>query len=689
MRDLKGGDSPSPSMPSLSSADDTDSSTLADFPIKTIMHTSSDDYQDNLLYGHIKPYSLFESEEHDVYAHIAHNIAELKQEKTQRKSEPWTMTLRKGQLSIETNVSNHTELLNNLYTMLSAAELTYQVPPLFRRFTQNDTLVSHMNVFIRKKYGSVHCRNVARSVNIFIAPSHVESLILSVPPDSIKTTTMKLIRAYFRCLHLPQLAIHAKTFIRLFVENDHVAITSPAAMALCAAVCTMRCKHVADCLPSISLVEYGNFYFDQARHLVSDMFDQFNLETLTTYTFMMSYKLAISQQEEAKRYADLAERIITILAPQYDSSKFKSDDLLKQGEAVHFSRLKNYVHRIKTYQQVTVAYDPTLDNSIKRVDLLFCTLVNRSEGRWDVSEDDSLQEKWFAKMHTYIIQLQRLQFDAIQTLQTFDMATFINILCHQVEMAVRHWYYDMLPPEFRLSLPLFDSSISPSEFFTTLERECAHSAIPALTTLAAYEEWLTLGQSYIPKKPPLPGESWSDIRQYWNGGKTAICPVSPKWEARIRKLNDFRVIMDYDGTDEEFFQKVSDLFTPEHDRLNNKILILSLHAAFNTLQLVQFLRSRSTDCYFNIRYLISAWQFLLRVSRLRSVLIPEVRAMIPKVHENLSLCMNIVEEELQLQPYQGMMGEYVARMEKDLRDEVDEDEDEFCSCSAYADIPCN
>lgn len=674
----------SPSLSLLSLSDDTDSSTLGDFPIPYIASLNNFALPEALRHGHLKPYPLIESKEHDVYAHIAHIIREKRKEDEQRQPTPWTVTLRKGQLSIETKVSTHTDLMNNLYNMLSTAELYNQIPSLLNRFSQKNAWLSHLNVFVRKKYGSVHCRNVARSVRIFVTPSHINDLTLTKPPDSIQTTTIKLIRAYFRCLHLQHLAIHAKTFIKLFVEDEHVAASSPATMALCAAICTMRCKHVADCLPSITLVEYGNFYFEQAKELVSDMFDKCNLETLTTYTFMTSYKLAISQYNEAQIYADLAERMATVLATRYES--IPTNDKAQQGEAVHFSRLRNYLHSIQTYKQVTVAYDPAIDNSIKRLDLLFCTLLNRTEGKWDVSEDDSIQEKWFAKMHTKIIQLHRLQYDASQTLETFDLTSMILLLCHQVEMAIRHWYYVMIPDEFRLSLPLFDSNISSSEFFTTLERECAHSAIPALTTLAAYEEWLTMGQSYMPKKPPVPGEGWNDLPKFWNGGRTAFCPVSPKWEARIRKLNDFRDAMEYDGTDDEFFQAVCSIVTPGNSRLDEKVILLNLHAAFNTVQLIQFLRSRSTDCYFDMRYLINAWQFLIRVSRLKKKLTLEIQEMIPRVHEHLNLCMLIIQEELQLQPYQGTMSEYAAQMEKDLRDEVDNDE-ESCTCTACPNDP--
>ncbi|CEP09207.1 hypothetical protein [Parasitella parasitica] len=639
-----------------------------------------------------KRIKLIASSGDNTHAYLSPN--EKNSSKGQDGSAPWTLTFKKGNICIDTNVKTHTDLLSNLYDMMSAVQLLPQVPPKVSLAVKQHSLIGILNSLIRKKYGKTHCKNVARSVRIFITPdlSTVNTMVISQSSDSIQTTSMKLLRAYLRCQHLQQLAIHVRTFIRLYVDGNALE-NSPAAMALCAAICTLRCKHVADCLPSISLVEYSKFYFERARDLLSDLFDQFDLETLTSYTFMTIYKLTVSHTEEALLYAGMAERIILILAPHYDAIlKQKNTDntnasfLLKKGEAVHFSRLRNHLHRAQTFEQISRAGNPTITPTAKDSvllndkDLPFCTLIHMGEGKWEIAEDDSVQEKWFAEMNGYILRLQRAEHEASRAAQSCDLHHLVGLIGHQVEMATRHWYYKVLPPEFRLSLPLYDSSMSCKEYYTTLERECSHSAIPVLTTLALYEEWIVLSQTYLPKKMPSPENDWRLLNEVWRGGST-VDTTNQKWIRRVAKLMDLRKAIEFEGTDQEYLLAVNAMLGPTETAVNSATILLALHSAFNTIRLVQFLRSRAADCYFDIRILINAWQYLLTISKLQGLMPAEVLAFIPRIHRNLTTCMSIVQEELKLQPFQGRVGDYVAEMERDLKSQVINDDDD-CDCVA-------
>ncbi|EPB84941.1 hypothetical protein HMPREF1544_08300 [Mucor circinelloides 1006PhL] len=639
-----------------------------------------------------KRMKLIASSGNHVHAYISTDTTD--QDEAQAKAAPWTLTFKKGNMCINTNVKSHSDLLNNLYQMMGGIELEPQVPASISLAVKRNSIIGILNTLIRKKYGKTHCKNVARSVRIFVTPdlSNVSTMVVAQSPDSIQTTTMKLLRAYLRCQHLQQLAIHVRTFIRLYVDENSLE-NSPAAMALCAAICTLRCKHIADCLPSISLVEYGKFYFERARDLLSDLFDQFDLETLTSYTFMTIYKLTVSHTDEAMLYADMAERIALVLAPHYDAIlKQKSNDnddpslLLRRGEAVHFSRLRNHLHRAQTFEQISRAGNPSLTPTAKdslllnKQDLPFCTLLHMGEGKWEIAEDDSVQEKWFAEMNGYILRLQRAEHEASRAAQSCDLHHLVGLIGHQVEMATRHWYYKVLPPEFRLSLPLYDSNIPCKEYYTTLERECSHSAIPVLTTLALYEEWIVLSQCYLPKRIPSPGTDWRLLNEVWRGGST-VDTTDQKWVRRVAKLMDLRKAIEFEGTDQEYLFAINSMLSPTETAVDTATITLALHSAFNTIRLVKFLRSRAADCYFDIRILINAWQYLLTISKLQSLMPAEILAFIPRIHKNLTTCMTIVQEELKLQPYQGKVGDYVAEMERDLKSQVINDDDD-CDCVA-------
>ncbi|KAI8647250.1 hypothetical protein BD408DRAFT_408856 [Parasitella parasitica] len=689
--------SPVNSTPSLVDDSDKSVSSYEDNSVVCLASIPSN-VEINDLDKFIKPKSnkrikLIASSGDDVHVYLSPN--DKNGSENQDRSAQWTLTFKKGNICIDTNVKTHNDLLSNLCQMMGTVELMSQLPPGVSLVIKQNSLIGILNLLIRKKYGKTHCKNVARSVRIFITPdlSSVDTMVVTQSPDSFQTTAMKLLRAYLRCQHLQQLAIHARTFIRLYVDGNALG-NSPAAMALCAAICTLRCKHVAECLPSISLVEYGKFYFERARDLLSDLFDQFDLETLTCYTFMTIYKLAVSHTKESLLYADMAERIILVLTPQYDAilkQKSTGNDgdasfLLRKGEAVHFSRLRNHLHRAQTFEQISRAGNPSITPTAKHsillngIDLPFCTLIHMGEGKWEIAEDDSVQEKWFAEMNGYILRLQRAEHEASRGAQSCDLHHLVGLIGHQVEMATRHWYYKVLPPEFRLSLPLYDSSMSCNEYYTTLERECSHSAIPVLTTLALYEEWIVLSQSYLPKKMPSPESDWRLLNEVWRGGATADT-TNQKWIRRVAKLMDLRKAIDFEGTDQEYLLAVNSMLGPTETSVDSATVILALHSAFNTIRLVKFLRSRAADCYFDIRILINAWQYLLTISKLQGLMPAEVLVFIPRIHKNLTICMSIVQEELRLQPFQGKVGDYVVEMERDLKSQVINDDDD-CDCVA-------
>ncbi|GAA5806007.1 hypothetical protein HPULCUR_011535 [Helicostylum pulchrum] len=617
----------------------------------------------------------------DVNVYLTPTITSEAQEyQNSLRVNPWTLTLQKGEFKIKTHIKTHSDLLDNLHHMMGTVNLTSFIPPNVASNVKPNTLISVLNFLVLKKYGKTHCKSVAKSVQIYITPdlSTVDTMVVSKSPESIQTTTSKLLSAYVRCQHLQQLAIHVPTFYRLFIDKADGLETSPAIMALCAAVCTFRCKHVSDCLPSISLVEYGKFYFDQARDLLSDLFDQFDLETFTTYVFMTVYKLSVSQTKEALYYADIAERIAAVLKPIYNDILKHPGDLvlLEKGEAVHFKRLLNHLHRMITYSQVSQS-DP-LTTLAKNEDLPFCILMHMGEGKWELAADDSVQEKWFVQMHGYILKLQRAGHDASKSAQSCDLQHLTGLIGHQVEMAMRHWYSKILPIEFKLSLPPFNSSIPRNDFYTTLDRECAHSAIPALTTLALYEEWLVLCLAYLPKSVSSPENNWNKLTTYWSGGHTAKELVTEKWERRIAKLLQLREMIEFEGSDQDYLNAVNTIIIPAESQVNNHIVCLGLHSAFITIRLLKYLRSRVQDCYFDMKTLINAWQFLLTVSKLQPIMPPQILDMMPRVHKNLTACMAIVKDELKLQPYQGKVGNYVDVMERDLKSQVIEDDD--CDC---------
>ncbi|KAI8883876.1 hypothetical protein K501DRAFT_218530 [Backusella circina FSU 941] len=601
-------------------------------------------------------------------------IASLVPRKNNNICPSWELTMSRGNFTLTTNITTYSELVDNIYKMQNTIGLATEIPSPVRKSAFHSGIIGVLNTIIRRKYGKTHCKNVARSISLFITPdlSNIDTtVVISRSLENIQITTLKLVHAYLSCQHLKQLAIHTQTFIRLYMANP--STMPPAVMAMCATICTLRCKHIAECLTSISLVEYGKFYFERARDSIADEFDTVDLETFTTFTFMATYLLAVSRRKESRKYSAMADRLSHLLEPHYTHLLKHSTHPLEKGEAIHFMRMRSHLRRVLTFDEVSNIKIPK-----ERVtDLPYCTLIHVDQGDWLLAEDDSIQERQFADMHNYILQLQRNEYTASKMAESSDFHHLVGLIAHQVEMAMRHWYTVIIPRDYRLTLPLFDANISADEYYSTLERECASSPIPALTTLAIYEDYIIMGQSYLPKEPPKKEMDWAKLNQAWS--EPPEDPIArKKWKKRIGKLLEFRKRIEFDGTDEEYLAALQKLMPPDGKNVN--MIVTAIYAAFNTVRIIQYLRSRTQDCHFDMRVLINAWQLMLIVSKMESLMPPEILSLIPRIRKDLAAIMAVVYDELALQPFQGQMGEYVAVMENDLHSQVIREDD--CDCLA-------
>ncbi|KAI9360999.1 hypothetical protein BD770DRAFT_308874, partial [Pilaira anomala] len=117
--------------------------------------------------------------------------------------------------------------------------------------------------------------------------------------------------------------------------------------------------------------------------------------------------------------------------------------------------------------------------------------------------DDTETEIEFIKMKQYMFQLRGMIRESSQHIIANDLKSYISQFGHQVEMAMRHWYREVLPTQFQLvGLALFEDELSDIEFFMKLELECKKesSGVPLLITLSVYNEYLIMSKSYLPRK---------------------------------------------------------------------------------------------------------------------------------------------------------------------------------------------
>ncbi|KAI8886958.1 hypothetical protein K501DRAFT_243272 [Backusella circina FSU 941] len=604
----------------------------------------------------------------------------------------WDLTFQKGKVSINTNIHNYSQLLDSLHTMMGAVTLASEIPSAIKTVVQQNTLLGILNSLVRKKYGKSHCKFVAKSAHVFIAPpehANKNAMMVVQSSDSLRGTTWKLIKAYLQCQHLRQLAIHPYTFFNMFSSSNEVE--SAVVMAFAANICTLRCKHVAVCLSSISLLEFGKFYYKRAKQLIADSFDSIDLSTYTSYTLLAIYSITFTLAHDMNTYIDMSDRLSHLLEGKY-CHILKSQDANKyeRGEAIHFFRLRNHFRRVLTRNAVSIM----VNRKVRTDNLPFCTLMHFGEGRWEAAEDDSPIEKKYLRMENYILELQRMDQLASRHVKSSDIQNVVGLIGHCIEMSMRHWYNHVLPPEFKLSLPLFDADIDANVYYATLERECAENPIPALTTIKLYEEFIVIGQAYLPKQTSDKSleellldytHSYKQAEAYWDSSQKLYekeCEIDIVATGRLDRVSsDIDELLDFEGTKSEFLSRLCHMLEYTEAGVSTGIIMTSLTAAFNAVRITKYLRSRTDDCEFDVNILMNAWRFLLNVCKLQHLMPPIVQALMPRIKDKLNTISAIFEEELVTQPFQGKIENYMATMSYESGvPHVVEDDYEWVAC---------
>ncbi|KAG0164210.1 hypothetical protein DFQ28_010535 [Apophysomyces sp. BC1034] len=564
----------------------------------------------------------------------------------------WTLTVTNGKLSIRTHIKTHGELLINLQRILTTLEFQDKMP--LNMQSQASSVGILLKQLVWKKYGKSRFKSITKDIPLQMET--IGSLCgVVIKQSSFTAITLKLLNAYFECSHLLHMKVHRHTFLRLFLDPS-CADPSPAVMALCAFICLIQCKYITQVVDSRELPDYAQFYFNRARELLADRFDDINLEVFTSYTCMAYYKVRLFQFDDCRRYLDMALRMSHMLEPLIKAT----DDI---GQQAMFHRLCIFAQRVQRILAVTNFSKPQHGRHPEMAGLLnvpdFLVLQATSE--------DSEQEKRFIQMHNRVLQLRKQIHSTIHMSHSDDLVDYVGTFGHLVEMIMRHWYNE-LPSDFRLSHPLFEDNVCDEVYFLTLELECAHNPIPILTTLKIYNEYLIMGKSYMPKSATLDIDKDSFVNTLRDGfADRESHKRHPREKRWIEKLQHLRKVMEFDGTDEEFIETVTNAIRPGEGRLNLPLIHISVKCAFNTVRLLQFMRSKYYACYFDYRTALNVWEVLIRALRLTD---RDLQLDIPRIHANLLICLDMMREEISSVPGYNKDCKFIEKMESMMQREA-------------------
>lgn len=595
-----------------------------------------------------------------------------------KEEQPWTLTVKNGNMSIETHINSHADLMSHMEGMISTClyqKSTSTLPfPFFQEpWAPKNAIGAALGIIIWRKYGKSRFKSLTGYTPTLIHYKEATRLTKIAPTGSIENITIRLVYTYINCLHVKTFFIHVPSFIRLFMIDEEHVIKSPAVMALCSLICHQNCKHVRHVIPNEALTDYGFYYFEQARELISEQFDEANLETLFTFTFMAAYKLMIKNDDEGDRYLCIAERIYNILLPQY---KFQ-DGVPHPGESILFSRIYRCLHHSRAVIRLHRIMEG-MHRSRSAIPKMTRLMENLDDDNIYIAKDDSPRETRFIQMNSYLNQLRESIKHGIGNISAEDFPTFIGLFGHQVEMAMRHWYRNILPLDFQLQIPLFEDASTDIEFFTNLELECGDSPIPILITLSLYNEYLIMSKSYLPKRPDDVPPNTEELVEKFKEMQNHIHKHNGEhdkmyhWFKMIEKMTQFRNRHDdhycnnqEDKLNDQDIAEFVQALNLSEVNFNMPFIHTSVAAALNLVRLVQFLLSRDFACFLDLRWVMNAWQLLLRAAKFKYQQPGDDEVTLDRIRANLILCLNIIRDQLK-SSRRDSSGSFIDDMEQEF-----------------------
>ncbi|KAI8881798.1 hypothetical protein K501DRAFT_334454 [Backusella circina FSU 941] len=565
-----------------------------------------------------------------------------------RRKESFVLIVNNGDLVINTFIQSHQDLLDCLHDVLFNLEADKSVPTPFTQLSPDIHISTVLTSLLAKSYSKQWVKSMTKSM-----PLKRECLAIDRYNIPSGMTTLQLVYAYINCLHLTQFYIHVPYFTTHFIQPSCNIFRSPAVMALCSAICLQACHHISAIIPSHSSTLYALYYFEQARELVCDRFDEVSLEIMITYAFMAFYKLKLRENIECLKYIDMADRICTILEPLYDSTALDILDGIVMFYRTH--RFIRYIHRTASVYETIKRGHPNRHEERRN----FSDLLEENDVLAVMfSDQDTVKEKEFIQLIQLRAQLQQKLHSIIHHHpHSITLTTCVGELSHQMEMAMRHWYRRVLPEKYQLSLPLFENNVTDIDYFIALERECTEGDFPPklLSLIYLYNEYLVVGKAYVPKKPNELQLTANQLLDYFkkvelNKSKRdrdlPTSRTSLRWEKLILRIVHFKrdqQIDGFEGTESDYIEKLITCVHPEEWNFDMPVARISVLAAIHIVRLVQYLMTRDYSCFLDYRWLMNAWDMLLRASRFKYSS-PEEGITLERIRANILLCMNIIQD---------------------------------------------
>lgn len=624
------------------------------------------------------------------------------------KENQWALTITKKGLRIQTNIKSMNDLIEQIKIMNFQLG-NVEKPSLYSHLVSEQTISPTLMIKFGERAWTKILKGNKKALQRCVEFMKDQALpdvnrIHMAQADVSTAMTAQLLQIYFSCQHLKHMAIHRKTFLNLYFQPNNVKAP---VYALCAAIVTMRCKHVLQVVPYESQLIYGEYYFNMARQLYSEQFDEISLETYCTLVFMTMYKATLLRPHEGDNYLNLAKRMGEELLPQYSQPAALPPDskpgdyvglrsFTLSGEAEMFKRLmrtcKQLNFRLFLLKQPAHSegksphYDAPGGQNLmshrmkgepferyahhqgvhpRSLLLSYCPDETGIELRY-------IQQSKYLALHRETIHtamgsvLPRL-YDPLST--TFLIATITSF-----ENNIKNWYYQTLPQEMRIALPLFDDTVSDITLVEAVSFDRIRDSVPLTLLITFYAEYIVVMKRLLPRIPQYDDShlSFGVLSQETDEERQKHTEFRrKKRRQKFRHLiNEFNLSMTEEQL-HEFYHQQFDL--PQNFQIEAQDKCT--RAANLTVRLLEQLTNSSFSCHFELHNLMCTWDMHLRNSRLGHSKIDQPDGIVdPKItrqaRQNLVRCLTIMRRGFLYNTAERELWKHYQLMEQELLREL-------------------
>lgn len=419
-------------------------------------------------------------------------IRSRQQPTTEKQFSPnWKVTICKYGFSIETDIRSYDDLLQQVQLFSTTISI-----PLLKQPSSNDPqLIPRyaLPTSLRRAHYQASKRCMLLSENQS-SPIIISNTLVNQFNHNL---AIHLLDAYFSCQFYRTIFLHRNTFYSLFVNNKDLHY-SPVVSSFCAAILTLRCRHIQSTIPYEQQRQLQDLYYSRAHDLLEQTFDEPTLDTFMTYLFMAYYHSNLIRPKEARQYLDLGLRIRELIDEQYMSPDCNNNEReLYKRLHVLISIIARKIEFLNNQRGIPLK----VKRPIRVISIELSKRIRSPKYQATPLSDESFQVERAILKDKYGSCINQILGPYLSHTRLSQDAVPLSLLV-KTESALNQYCFKDIPASYRLSLNIFENDISDAEFRQRLNND--KSTDPSTVTLAIryYQALITIHEPFLPTLPP-------------------------------------------------------------------------------------------------------------------------------------------------------------------------------------------